>query len=205
LDISPYQLFEKNIYYQGNYMSNFITLSCPSCGSKLEVTNEMELFACGNCGNEHFVNRKGGVVSLKPVIESLGGIKVGVDKTASELAIVRLKEEIFKLELKRDKIEIKEVVYHKNNNNNGCMLGIFGLVILYFTFSPEPQIAILLIITALITIFYNSKKTQEQKDDFIRAQNIKNESAMNLKDKLSREIINKKRELKNHEEIVKFS
>jgi len=75
-------------------MDNFITLTCPTCGGKLQITDDIERFACSHCGNEHIVKRGGGIVSLAPVTESLNQIKVGVDKTASELAIKRLKEEI---------------------------------------------------------------------------------------------------------------
>jgi len=75
-------------------MANFISLTCPSCGGKLQLTNDVERFACANCGNEHVVKRSGGVVTIAPVIDELKKVQVGVDKTASELAIKRLQEEI---------------------------------------------------------------------------------------------------------------
>lgn len=75
-------------------MPEFITLSCPSCGSKLQIGNKLERFACAYCGNEHIVKRDGGTVSLASVSEHLENIKIGVDKTASELAIQRLKKEL---------------------------------------------------------------------------------------------------------------
>ncbi len=75
-------------------MTNFITLTCPSCGAKLQITGEIDRFACAACGNEHIVNRSGGIVSPKPLIDSMKGVKVGLDKTSSELAIVRLNKEI---------------------------------------------------------------------------------------------------------------
>lgn len=75
-------------------MPDFITLTCPSCGAKLQVGNDIEQFACGHCGNEHRVQRAGGIISLAPVIEQIKHVQTGVDKTASELAIQRLKEEI---------------------------------------------------------------------------------------------------------------
>ena len=58
----------------------------------------MERFACGYCGNEHVVMRQGGVIYLTPVIETLHSIQAGTDKTASELAIARLKAEIEEIE-----------------------------------------------------------------------------------------------------------
>ena len=79
-------------------MPDFITLSCPSCGYKLQITEDIDRFACVACGNEHIINRSGGIVTLKPVIDSIKSVQVGVDRTASEVAIVRLKQEIKELE-----------------------------------------------------------------------------------------------------------
>jgi len=77
---------------------DFVTLACPTCGSRLQVTNDLTRFACGYCGNEHVVRRAGGIVALDPVTEDIRRMRVGVDKTASELAIKRLKIEIPELE-----------------------------------------------------------------------------------------------------------
>jgi len=85
-------------------MADFITLSCPSCGAKLSITNDIERFACSHCGNEHIVKRSGGIISLLPVVETLKKVEVGVDKTASELAINRLQREIDILRLQRQAI-----------------------------------------------------------------------------------------------------
>ncbi len=77
---------------------DFITLACPTCGSRLQVTNDLERFACSHCGNEHVVKRSGGVVALTPVAEDVQRIRIGVDRTASELAIRRLRQEISEIE-----------------------------------------------------------------------------------------------------------
>jgi hypothetical protein len=58
----------------------------------------MERFACAYCGTEHIVKRGAGVISLAPVVEGLRKVEIGVDRTASELALKRLKEEIFEIE-----------------------------------------------------------------------------------------------------------
>jgi hypothetical protein len=75
-------------------MPDFVTLTCPTCGGKLQITADIERFACGYCGNEHIVRRGGGIISLIPVAEDIKGIKISVDKTAAELAISRIKGEI---------------------------------------------------------------------------------------------------------------
>lgn len=78
----------------GEYlMSEFVSLTCPSCGAKLQIGNDLEKFACVHCGNEHVVKRGGGIITIVPVLEHFKKVSVGIDKTASELAIQRLKEE----------------------------------------------------------------------------------------------------------------
>jgi DNA-directed RNA polymerase subunit RPC12/RpoP len=79
-------------------MADFLSLSCPSCGGKLQITSDIERFACSYCGTEQIVKRGGGIISLTPVIDGLKNIKVGVDKTSSELALIRLNREILELE-----------------------------------------------------------------------------------------------------------
>lgn len=79
-------------------MIEFVALTCPSCGAKLEIAKDVEQFACGYCNTEYIVRRNGGVVSLSPLAENLRKIQSGTDKTASELAIKRLQKEIYNLE-----------------------------------------------------------------------------------------------------------
>lgn len=76
-------------------MAEIIKLACPSCGAKLELTEDVERFACSHCGNEHIVVRRGGIVSLKPVLEALEQVEAGTDRAASELAMARLEKEIY--------------------------------------------------------------------------------------------------------------
>jgi ribosomal protein S27AE len=88
-------------------MVEFVNLTCPSCGGNLQLQENIERFSCGYCGSEHIVNRAGGVVSLSPVVEQLKKIHIGTDKTASELAIKRLKEEIANLDRKNKDLKAK--------------------------------------------------------------------------------------------------
>lgn len=71
-----------------------ITLKCASCGSNLEINPETDVFACGYCGASQMVKRSGGTISLKLLTNSISKVQIGTDKTAAELAIVRLKEEL---------------------------------------------------------------------------------------------------------------
>jgi len=85
-------------------MPDFITLSCPSCGAKLEITQDINRFACSHCGQEHLVKRSGGIVSLSPVVDAINQVKFGVDKTAAELALERISKEIAILVAERNNI-----------------------------------------------------------------------------------------------------
>jgi DNA-directed RNA polymerase subunit RPC12/RpoP len=77
---------------------HFIHLNCANCGAKLEVYDDMERFACGYCGTELLVQRRGRTVALNAVTEVIKKIQIGTDKTAAELALVRLNQESAKLD-----------------------------------------------------------------------------------------------------------
>jgi ribosomal protein S27E len=77
---------------------HFINLNCANCGAKLDVYNDMEQFACGHCGTEMIAQRRGGTVVLKAVIEAIKKVQIGTDKTAAELALVRLNQESVRLD-----------------------------------------------------------------------------------------------------------
>jgi reverse gyrase len=79
-------------------MSEIISMSCPSCGGDLQITEDIDQFVCAHCGKEHIVKRFGNTISLSPVVDQLKKVQVGIDKTASELAIERLHREIGELE-----------------------------------------------------------------------------------------------------------
>jgi len=76
---------------------HFINLSCANCGAKLEIYEGMERFACGYCGTELIVQRRGGTVALRVVAEAIRKVQIGTDKTAAELAIARYESEIKEL------------------------------------------------------------------------------------------------------------
>ena len=75
----------------------FVNLNCANCGAKLDVYVDMERFACGYCGTEMVVQRRGGTVALKAVTEAIKNVRIGTDKTAAELALVRLDQDSVRL------------------------------------------------------------------------------------------------------------
>ena len=77
---------------------HFIYLRCTNCGAKLDVYDDMERFSCGYCGTELIGQRRGGPVALKAVPKAIQKVQIGTDKTAAELALVRLNKESGRLD-----------------------------------------------------------------------------------------------------------
>jgi DNA-directed RNA polymerase subunit RPC12/RpoP len=87
------------------YRTQILLLRCGNCGASLEISNELNQFACGYCGTEQIVERKGGTVALKPITDAIARIQTSTDKTAAELALRRLPQESNKLLWQRSQRE----------------------------------------------------------------------------------------------------
>lgn len=75
-------------------MLKVIAMNCPNCGAHLDVTSDLETFACAYCGSTIKVTRHGGTVSLVRIEQAIGGIKTSTERIAAELALKRLKHEL---------------------------------------------------------------------------------------------------------------
>ncbi|MBA2527016.1 MAG: hypothetical protein H0V18_14730 [Pyrinomonadaceae bacterium] len=71
-----------------------VNLNCTSCGGALEIAGDMERFSCGYCGSALMVQRRGGTIGLSLVGDAVARVQVGTEKTAAELALVRLDKEL---------------------------------------------------------------------------------------------------------------
>lgn len=115
-------------------MGDFVTLTCPTCGGKLQITPDLDRFACAHCGNEHLVKRSEGVIAIQPLAESLTGLTRAADRTASELAIRRLTEDLAQLQAIRQAAESqaaesrKAIAAHKVRRD-GCIGSAVSLVL----------------------------------------------------------------------------
>jgi ribosomal protein S27AE len=175
-----------------------VTLTCPSCGASLKVTEDLDRFACSYCGTEQIVRRSTGTISLSPVVKGLRDVRVGVDKTASELAIRRLKGEI--VELKKSKQAFlndanSTLKFMRNLTRVLIILGILALANGFgsiFTEDGHPVLYTLagIICTPMGILFHSSTK-----------QHIR-ESEEKLAAR-EQEITNLKAELKRHRKVVK--
>jgi DNA-directed RNA polymerase subunit RPC12/RpoP len=68
-------------------------LNCASCNSNLEISSDIEKFNCSYCGIQQIVEKKGGIIVLRQVVDAINKVQTGTDKTAAELALLRLKKE----------------------------------------------------------------------------------------------------------------
>jgi predicted RNA-binding Zn-ribbon protein involved in translation (DUF1610 family) len=111
-------------------MTNPITtLTCPSCGSKLQITKGFDRFACFYCGNEHIVHREGGAVYLEPIAIDIHHIRGGVDKTAAELAIARLTKELSDLDGQLKSATTRNLYSWKPRTDLETILAVLSVVL----------------------------------------------------------------------------
>ena len=142
---------DQHIHKGESKVTDFVTLTCPSCGAKLQITDDIERFACTHCGNEHIVKRAGGLVALAPVVQAIKQVRDGVDKTASELAIKRLLMEIAELEKQKQHRLISSVDYIWTGVFAGLGIGFVAFCIVTWTANralnalghPEPELGII--------------------------------------------------------------
>jgi hypothetical protein len=128
--------FAKLVQYPEISMpEEFVALNCRNCGAKLQVYPDMDRFACSYCGTEMVVQRRGGTVALKAVEQAIQRVQKGTDKTAAELALVRLGAEQEALLQRHEQLQSVK----RNSGAAGCgilmlMLGT-PFIIVHWAFS----------------------------------------------------------------------
>ncbi len=76
-----------------NSNGKIIQMRCPGCGAVLEISKDNQDLACGYCGSSLHVIRSGGTVTLS-LVGIVDQVRANTDRTASELALVRLADEL---------------------------------------------------------------------------------------------------------------
>lgn len=152
---------------------DFITLTCPSCGGKLNINPKSERFFCNHCGNEHILKQQDNVLIVSPIVKGLEKVQTGVDKTASELALTRISKDI------TDLLEEKKSLDNKINGPFGksyqqmVSLVIIIISISLFIFSvvsKEARICAfppILFIPLSVIWFRNINKTSDETENRI--------------------------------------
>lgn len=144
-----------------------IKLTCHSCGGKLEITPDIERFACGHCGNEWIVNRSGGIVSLKAVEEQLIKVQEHTKETAEHTKETAEHSKIIADDIKAKKINerINALTFEANridknpqkkNNNRYTPLKFSAIASFIFfslglVFYPIPDISTIFFVLIFIS------------------------------------------------------
>lgn len=79
-------------------MDQTIRVNCPSCGSTAPHSQKDHDFTCEYCGTRFQVKTSSGNIELAPLINTVNDLKFGMDRTGSEMAIRRIKDEINELQ-----------------------------------------------------------------------------------------------------------
>jgi ribosomal protein S27E len=118
---------------QGNHQeekkAEFVTLTCPSCGGKLNIRKDLERIACEFCGNEHLVHRYGGTVALQQVLDTIAQMKAELSLSTLDMDARRLREEIARL------IKDLENPNRASMTAGGLAVMFVGLVLIVSAFS----------------------------------------------------------------------
>ena len=107
-----------------------INSRCGNCGTWLEIYPDMSRFACGQCGTEFFVERRGGTIALKTVPSSAYRAHGATDRIAAELALSRLDRELAQakqglMDKPRDESQIQIL---KGDLERWTMVGIVSVI-----------------------------------------------------------------------------
>jgi len=121
---------------------HFIKLNCENCGSGLDVYDDMDRFACGYCGTEMAVQRRGGTIVLQPVTEN----------SSRKVTLTNLKEEAETLSKRCESMLSDRAEQKKRGFIIGASLLLVGFVVLRTGFSFLGGLAIML--AGIFTISY---------------------------------------------------
>lgn len=146
-------------------MLKSISLKCPNCGADLDITTEMSSFACGYCGASQKVERSGGTISLRLLTDGVSKVQVDADKTAAEVAMKGLKEELQTTESSLKRLEVKKL--KDINKRSRIALGIWGtltlvclVLMLLNGISASFILPVFIVLTVIALICF--KKTYEK-------------------------------------------
>lgn len=132
---------------------HFIKLKCENCGSGLDVYDDMDRFACGYCGTEMAVQRRGGTIVLQPVTDAVRKVPaVSPDNPSRELTLIHLKEEAETLSKRSEALLSDRAEQKKRGFIIGASLLLVGFVVVRTGFSFIGGLAILL--AGIFTISY---------------------------------------------------
>jgi hypothetical protein len=127
-------------------MSEIVTLTCPSCGGKLEISPDIDRLKCVHCGQEQLILHDGNQLLIRPLQDSISLLQQATSRNASEQAIQRIKAEIQELEDQKSPLLEKKDGYldllkaHKKRKQDKRWVWITPLLILSVYFGYQGLI-----------------------------------------------------------------
>jgi DNA-directed RNA polymerase subunit RPC12/RpoP len=144
-----------------------INLKCVNCGAGLEISQDMETFACGYCGTQQMVERKGGTIALRRVTDAISKVQAGTDRTAAELTLKRLSEEMAALNNHRAHIQMMAARRRDcttlvvNTLVFGTLAGFIGAAAIGNKDAALPVFFTILVGSAVLAYFLRKKRQAE--------------------------------------------
>jgi len=128
-----------------------IKLTCGNCGGELEVYDDMDQFACGHCGVQMAVQRRGGTVVLNALTPAINKTPGSTDQA--------LKEEAGNLSKQYDAMLNRKTERNKQGYILGISLLVIGFVVVRSGYSLVVGLCLLLAgIFIISSIRRNGKK-----------------------------------------------
>jgi hypothetical protein len=121
----------------------------------------MTRFACAHCGSEMIAEHRGSTIILKSVQDAIQKVQACTGKTAAELAIVRLRQEISE----KDQ-EIQQAEAESKTTSYGFLLALTAIALLGFAITVNGTwLGIFLWIPAVAIglIYYSGSKSLRAK------------------------------------------
>lgn len=97
-------------------------LSCPAWGAPLSVTGDLGDAVCDYCGSTLRLSRNSSGIIGVEIIKGLEKVRVGTDRTASELAMSRIRLELESLVAQRNALAARPVLPRVAIGFFACML-----------------------------------------------------------------------------------
>ncbi len=72
-------------------MADLMTLNCPTCGGRLQITNDVDRFVCAHCGNAHIIDPGVRVESLAGELDQMR-LTMDIRQAEDSLAVLQKRE-----------------------------------------------------------------------------------------------------------------
>lgn len=145
-----------------------VSLKCASCGAALQVTPDLDLFACRYCGVQQQVHHSGGTVALKLLEAVVQDVQKNTERAASELTVRRLREDVSKIEDELGELEKKRnaaVTFTGMHGFYAVLLAILGMLTFWWVLMEEgilPALLVVCVFLGLLAYYGNQLSARKQ-------------------------------------------